>query len=65
MLAVRTDDWKYVEYPEIDDIPELYDLKNDPTEMHNLAQDPKHAARSAEMKQRMARLKRETGYPKG
>lgn len=63
VLAVRTDDWKYVEYPEIDDIPELYDLKHDPTEMHNLAQDPAHAAKLAEMKQRMARLKKETKYP--
>ena len=64
-LAVRTTDWKYVEYPEIDDIPELYDLKNDPTEMHNLAQDPKQSAKLAEMKQRMERLKKETKYPEG
>jgi len=31
VLAVRTEDGKYVEYPEINDISELYDLRNDPT----------------------------------
>jgi len=36
MLAVRTETWKYARYPEIDDIEELYDLRSDPREMHNL-----------------------------
>lgn len=63
VVAVRTPDWKYVEYPQ--DIPELYDLKNDPTEMKNLAADAKYADRLKDMRQRLARLKKETGYKEG
>lgn len=58
--AVRTERWKYITYPDIDDITELYDLKNDPLEMKNLAADPKHAKVVAEMKVRLARLLKET-----
>lgn len=60
VLAVRTDRWKYVRYPEIDDIEELYDLANDQYELKNLASDPKHAASLADMKSRMDRMLVET-----
>lgn len=60
MVAVRTPEWKYVEYP--NDIPELYDLKRDPTELQNLAADAKYVDRLKDMKTRLARLKKETGY---
>jgi len=59
--AVRTDRWKHIRYPEIDDIEELYDLKTDPYELKNLAADPKHASTLAEMKKEMDRLMVETG----
>lgn len=59
--GVRTTDWKYVTYPEIDDIDELYDLAKDPHEMKNLALDPAYKDKIEEMKGRLARLKHETG----
>jgi arylsulfatase A-like enzyme len=49
--GVRTADWKYIVYP--DQRPpfeELYDLRNDPREERNLADDPGHAARLAELR---------------
>lgn len=60
VLAVRTNRWKYIRYPEIDDIDELYDLKNDQYELKNLASDPKHAATLDEMKKKMDLLLVET-----
>lgn len=62
--GVRTKRWKYVEYPDINDTAELYDLKSDPGEMNNLISDPKHASVLADMKKRLARLKEETGAEK-
>jgi N-acetylglucosamine-6-sulfatase len=62
MLAVRTKQWKYVTYPDLNDIDELYDLRNDPREMKNLALDGAHRKTLDEMKAELERLKRETGY---
>ncbi|MBN1489291.1 MAG: sulfatase [Phycisphaerae bacterium] len=62
MFGVRTTDWKYVEYPEIDDVDELYDLRRDPHEMHNLATAPDAKAQLAAMQAELARLKKETGF---
>jgi N-acetylglucosamine-6-sulfatase len=33
--AVRTEQWKYIHYTELDGMDELYDLKNDPYELKN------------------------------
>lgn len=46
--AIRTDDWKYIRYPHGDGSPdkhmaELYNLKTDVEERHNLATDPEYA----------------------
>lgn len=62
MVGVRTSAWKLVEYPDLDDIPELYDLSSDPHEMTNLAADPAHAKRVAELRGELERLMDETGY---
>ncbi len=54
MTAVRTDRYKLVTYPEIDDIDELYDLQEDPHELTNLVADPAYADVYADMQRRMA-----------
>ena len=38
--AVRTDRWKYIHYPRLDGMDELYDLASDPGEMNNRIADP-------------------------
>ncbi|MEM7453493.1 MAG: sulfatase-like hydrolase/transferase [Planctomycetota bacterium] len=53
MIALRTDRYKLIQYPELDDIDELYDLASDPEEMNNLAEDPVHAELHAELAQRL------------
>ena len=64
--ALRTDEWKYIHYPHGDDsadrhLAELYNLKNDPEEDHNLITDPLSARRVTELQAELARLMRETG----
>ena len=46
--GIRTDRWKYMRYPHGDGGPdrhkaELYDLRTDPKELHNLVDAPEHA----------------------
>ena len=38
--AVRTDRWKYIHYPRLDGMDELYDLASDPGEVVNRVADP-------------------------
>jgi N-acetylglucosamine-6-sulfatase len=64
MFGVRTPRWKYITYPEIHDIDELYDLQRDPHEMRNLALDPSYAPELRVMKEELARLQRETAARK-
>jgi N-acetylglucosamine-6-sulfatase len=42
--AVRSTRFKYIRYPELKDMDELYDLHGDPGEMHNLVSDRKSQA---------------------
>lgn len=54
--AVRNGRWKYIRYPELDGMDELYDLRTDPYEMKNLAGEPGAARALAGMKREMERL---------
>ncbi len=46
--AVRDDRWKLIRYPQVDRT-QLFDLRDDPAEITNLASRPEHAARVAAM----------------
>ncbi len=59
--GIRTDDWKYMHYPHGDRSPdkhvaELYQVSTDPTELHNLANDPAHAAIRADLEKHLAAM---------
>jgi choline-sulfatase len=45
---IRTGRWKYTYW--LHDTPELYDLKSDPEELRNLAEEPEHAAIAGELR---------------
>lgn len=64
--GVRTDEWKYMHYPHGDGKPdrhmaELYNLKADPDERHNLIKDPACAGKLKELKAELARQMKATG----
>ncbi len=64
--GVRTDEWKYIHYPHGDGSPdkhlaELYDLKSDPEERHNLIAKPEHAAKVTELQAELTRVMAEVG----
>ncbi len=65
VYCLRTDDWKYMMYPDIkrqtelykglQDMDELYDLKKDPNELKNLAANPEYSSKLQELKKEMNR----------
>ncbi|MDB5388989.1 MAG: Arylsulfatase [Planctomycetaceae bacterium] len=64
--GVRTEDWKYIHYPHGDGQPdrhmaELYYLKRDPEERHNLINSSDQVAKLIELKQELSRLMSEVG----
>jgi len=59
--GVRTDDWVYMRYPHGDGTPdrhkaELYNLKADPEQAHNLIDDPRYASKVTELRAELTRL---------
>ncbi len=67
--GVRTDEWKYMHYPHGDGTPdrhiaELYNLKNDPEERHNLINDPQFTAIIKDLQKELKRLTKQTGLKK-
>lgn len=55
--ALVRKDWKYFYWPE-QGVEQLFDIKNDPHEEHDLIHDPSHAERLAEMRARFNKLKK-------
>jgi len=62
MFGVRTQRHKYITYPGVRDIDEMYDLQTDPGEMTNLAVDPAHDDLGKELQDELQRLMTETNY---
>jgi len=57
--AVRTEHWKYIQYSELKNMDELYDLKADPYEMRNLIQEKGSESTLKEMQAELQRLRNE------
>ncbi|MCX6619696.1 MAG: sulfatase [Acidobacteria bacterium] len=62
VVAVRTERYKFIEYVDKADTNELYDLAVDPHENHNAIRDLAYAPVLADLRGRLERLKRETGW---
>lgn len=54
--AVRNDRWKYIHYLDQENADEIYDLQNDPYELHNQIGNPSTAADVKAMKDELQRL---------
>jgi arylsulfatase A-like enzyme len=58
--AIRDDRWKLIRYPKINKT-QLFDLKDDPDEVHDLAGDPTQAERIERMMAALARWQKQIG----
>lgn len=59
---IRTDRWKYIEYPLAKE-RQLYDMGEDPLEMHNLVEDPAWEEVVNDLSSRLDQWRQETGDP--
>jgi len=59
---IRTEDFKLIYYPQINKL-QLFDLRNDPDEITNLADNPRHKQRVAELLARMRTWFKRNGDP--
>jgi N-acetylglucosamine-6-sulfatase len=62
-FAVRTRNWKYIHYPQLDGMDELYDIKSDPGERFNLINRRQTATKLAQLRGELKRLHDETQNP--
>ncbi len=60
--AYRTAAWKYIQYPELEGMDELYDLKADPKEHHNLIDDGAYADQLAILQAALDGARSDTDY---
>jgi arylsulfatase A-like enzyme len=60
--AVRTDRWKLIHYPHLSR-DQLFDLKADPEELHDLATDERHVAVLAELRQKLDAWRKSVNDP--
>lgn len=58
--GVRTDRYKFIHYYEAPEEFEMYDLQQDPGELHNLYGDARHADLARDLRRRIDELRRET-----
>lgn len=63
LLAVRTSDSKLIVYPGHDNWTEMFDLRRDPDETRNLANDPAHARLLRSLQKELAKQKQLFGDP--
>ena len=58
--AVRNEHYKYIRYVELKGMDELYDLREDPYELHNLIDVPSYANILDQMKMELEKQLKET-----
>ena len=58
--ALRTNRWKYIRYPELPGMEELYDLQKDPGELNNLIRSPEDQGTYKQLRDRLIQQLRET-----
>lgn len=61
MFALRSKQYKLIQYHGIWDTDELYDIAKDPRETRNLIGDPKHEQLTSRMRQQLHQRLKETG----
>jgi arylsulfatase A-like enzyme len=59
--GIRTERYKFIHYYEAPEEFELYDLQEDPGELHNLYGDPRCADLTRQLRGRIDQLRKETG----
>lgn len=61
IFSIRTQDYKFIRYHGIWDTDELYDMRNDQEEIHNLIRSPEHQATIAKLSKQMFKMLEESG----